>query len=126
VLYGVRYYYVKCNVSHCIRYASKFKTQVKSSNFESLNELFIHKYFIVLIYSLCVGLDRMVAGISLSNSARGMDVCLLCLCVELSCVGRGLCDEMIYRPQESYRVSNKIQIYIYTHIHTLLTVLVLM
>jgi hypothetical protein len=39
------------------------------------------------------------------NPARGMDVCLLCLYVVLSCVGRGLCDGLITRPEESYRVS---------------------
>jgi hypothetical protein len=33
-----------------------------------------------------------------SNPARGMDVCLLCLYVVLSCVGRGLCDGLITRP----------------------------
>jgi hypothetical protein len=33
-----------------------------------------------------------------------MDVCLLCLHVVLSCVGRGLCDGLITRPEESYRV----------------------
>jgi hypothetical protein len=35
-----------------------------------------------------------------------MDVCLLCLYVVLSCVGRGLCDRLTTRPEESYRVSN--------------------
>jgi hypothetical protein len=35
-----------------------------------------------------------------------MDVCLLCLYVVLSCVGRGLCDGLITRPEKSYRVSN--------------------
>jgi hypothetical protein len=34
-----------------------------------------------------------------------MDVCLLCLYVVLSCVGTGLCDGLITRPEESYRVS---------------------
>jgi hypothetical protein len=29
----------------------------------------------------------------------------LCLYVVLSCVGRGLCDGLITRPEESYRVS---------------------
>jgi hypothetical protein len=48
---------------------------------------------------------RLVAGITGSNPARGMDVCLLCLYVVLSCVGRGLCDDLITRPAESYRVS---------------------
>jgi hypothetical protein len=33
---------------------------------------------------------------------------LLCLCVVLSCVGRGLCDGLITRPGESYRVSNSV------------------
>jgi hypothetical protein len=49
---------------------------------------------------------RLVAGIAGSNPARGMYVCLLCLYVVLSCVGRGLCDGLITRPEESYSVSN--------------------
>jgi hypothetical protein len=49
---------------------------------------------------------RLVAGIAGSNPARDMDICLLCLYVVLSCVGRGLCDGLITRPEESYRVSN--------------------
>jgi hypothetical protein len=44
---------------------------------------------------------RMVAGVAGSNPARGMDVCLLCLYVVLPCVGRGLCDGLITRPEES-------------------------
>jgi len=41
-----------------------------------------------------------------SNPTGGMDVCLLlvlCVCV---CVlsGRGICDELITRPEESYRL----------------------
>jgi hypothetical protein len=47
---------------------------------------------------------RLVAGVAGSNTARGMDVCLLCLYVVLSCAGRGLCDGLITRPEESYRV----------------------
>jgi hypothetical protein len=43
--------------------------------------------------------------IAVSNPARGMDVCLLCFCVVLSYVGRGLCDELITRPKGSYQVS---------------------
>jgi hypothetical protein len=39
----------------------------------------------------------------------GVDVCLLCLYVVLSCIGRGLCDELITRPKVSCPVSNKIQ-----------------
>jgi hypothetical protein len=34
-----------------------------------------------------------------------MDVYLLCLYSVLSCAGRGLCDELITRPEESYPVS---------------------
>jgi hypothetical protein len=48
---------------------------------------------------------RLVAGVAGSNPAQGMDTCLLCLYVVLSCVGRGLCDGLITRPEESYRVS---------------------
>jgi hypothetical protein len=51
---------------------------------------------------------RLVAGIVVSNPAPGMDVCLLCLYVVLCCVGRGLCDGLIARPEESYRVSNSV------------------
>jgi hypothetical protein len=48
---------------------------------------------------------RLVAGIAGSNVAEGMDVRLLCLYVAF-CEGRGLCDGLITRPEESYRVSN--------------------
>jgi hypothetical protein len=41
-----------------------------------------------------------------SNPAQGMDVCLLSLYVVLSCEGRGLCNELITRPEESYLASN--------------------
>jgi hypothetical protein len=37
-----------------------------------------------------------------------MDVCLLCFYVVLSCVGRGLCDGLITRPDESYRASVRV------------------
>jgi hypothetical protein len=43
---------------------------------------------------------RSLAGIAGSNSAGGIDVCLLLVFV-LS--GRGLCDGPIPRPEESYR-----------------------
>jgi hypothetical protein len=33
---------------------------------------------------------RLVAGVAGSNPAEGMDVCLLCFYVVLSCAGRGL------------------------------------
>jgi hypothetical protein len=48
---------------------------------------------------------RLVAGVVGSNPARDKDVCLLCLYVVLSCVGRVLCVGLITRPEESYRVS---------------------
>jgi hypothetical protein len=47
---------------------------------------------------------RFVAGIAGSNPTQDTDVCLLCLYVVLFCVGRGLCDGLITRPEESYRV----------------------
>jgi hypothetical protein len=40
---------------------------------------------------------HLVAGITGSNPAEGMNVCLLCLYVLLPCVGRGLCDGLITR-----------------------------
>jgi hypothetical protein len=49
-------------------------------------------------------LSRLLAGIAGSNPAGGMDGCLLCLYAVLSCVGRGLCEKIIPRPKESYRV----------------------
>jgi hypothetical protein len=49
---------------------------------------------------------RLVAEVAGSNPATGMDVCLLCLYVVLSCAGRGLCDGLITLTQESYRVSD--------------------
>jgi hypothetical protein len=52
---------------------------------------------------ICSLLVPVMAG---SNPAEGMDVCLLCLYVVLSCVGRGLCGGLITRPEESYHASN--------------------
>jgi hypothetical protein len=48
--------------------------------------------------------SRSVAGAAGLNPARGMNVCLLCFYVMLSCIGGGLCDGLITRPDESYRV----------------------
>jgi hypothetical protein len=48
----------------------------------------------------------MVAGIMGLNPAEGMDICPLCLCIVLPCVGRSLHDRLITRPGESYCVSN--------------------
>jgi hypothetical protein len=49
--------------------------------------------------------SRLVAGVAGSNPAEGMDVCLLCVYVVLSCcVGIGLCDGLVTRPEESYRI----------------------
>jgi hypothetical protein len=45
--------------------------------------------------------DHSFAGIAGSSPARGMDVRLLCL---LCCVSKGLCDGLITRPEEPYRV----------------------
>ena len=44
--------------------------------------------------------DRSPAEIVVSNPTGGMGVC--CECCVLS--GRGLCDELITRPEESYRL----------------------
>jgi hypothetical protein len=46
--------------------------------------------------------DRALAGIVGQDLAGGMDVCLLSLLCMLS--GRGLCDELITRLEESYRL----------------------
>jgi hypothetical protein len=50
--------------------------------------------------------SRFVAGVAGSNPARGHGCLSVVLYVVLSCVGRGLCDGLITRPEESYRVSN--------------------
>jgi hypothetical protein len=49
---------------------------------------------------------HLVVGVAGSNPAWGMDVCLLCLYIVMSCVGSGLCDGLITHPEESYSVSN--------------------
>jgi hypothetical protein len=49
---------------------------------------------------------RLVATIAGLNPAEGMDVNLFCLYVVLCRVGRGMCDGLITRPEESCRVSN--------------------
>ena len=43
---------------------------------------------------------RSPAEILGSNPTGGMDICLLCRVLS----GRGLCDELITRPEESYRL----------------------
>jgi hypothetical protein len=35
-----------------------------------------------------------------------MGVCRVCIYIVLSCIGRGLCDGLITRPEESSRASN--------------------
>ena len=45
---------------------------------------------------------RSLAGVAGSNHAGGMYVCESCECCVLS--GRSLCDELITRPEESYRL----------------------
>jgi hypothetical protein len=46
-----------------------------------------------------VGLYRLPAGIAGLNPSGGMGVCLLCVLSR-----RGLCDRLITRPEESYRL----------------------
>jgi hypothetical protein len=48
-----------------------------------------------------LGRRSAAAWVADSNPARGMDICLLCLYVVLSFVGRGLCDGLITRTDES-------------------------
>jgi hypothetical protein len=61
----------------------------------------------LMIVTFCRSAVTWLLGSRGSNPARGMDVCLLCYVV-LSCVGRGLCDGLISRPEESYHVSNTV------------------
>jgi hypothetical protein len=49
-----------------------------------------------------IGLGRLVGGIISSNPVQVMDIVF-------SCVGRGLCDELIPRPNESCPMYNTIQ-----------------
>jgi hypothetical protein len=58
-----------------------------------------------------VGLGRLVTEIAGSKPAGGMNVCHLRLYVVLYSVDRDLCDELIPRPKETYRVSNKDSVY---------------
>jgi hypothetical protein len=77
-----------------------------------------HLILLDLICLMIFGADpsgRTVLGVGLRplgcydrgfESLSDMDVCLLCLYVVLSCIGRGLCDGLITRPEESYSVSD--------------------
>jgi hypothetical protein len=56
---------------------------------------------LILVAARSKACELLVSRIVVSIPAAGMDVCLLCLYVVLSCVGRGLCDGMITRPEES-------------------------
>jgi hypothetical protein len=51
----------------------------------------LHQPISVAARSKAYVFGRMVARVAGSNPIEGMDVCLLCLYVVLSCVGRGLC-----------------------------------
>jgi hypothetical protein len=53
---------------------------------------------------------RVVTVIVGSNPAEGMDVCLLCLYVVLSFVGRGLWNGLMTHPEESYCASNCVRL----------------
>jgi hypothetical protein len=55
----------------------------------------------VAAWSKAWAFGRALAGIVGSNPTRGMDVCLVSICV-LS--GTGLCDGLITRPEESHLV----------------------
>jgi hypothetical protein len=68
--------------------------------------IIIHEPIPVALRSKAWVCGRLVAGMTGSNQAPGMDVCLLSLNFVWSCVGRGLCGWHITRPEESYRVSN--------------------
>jgi hypothetical protein len=67
---------------------------------------------VVMWMDRCISSKHVIISMSEESSgsmwqicpARGMDVCLLCLYVVLSCVG--LCDGLITRPEESYRAFN--------------------
>jgi hypothetical protein len=52
--------------------------------------------------------DVWLLGLQVGIPVEDMEVCLLCVYVVLSCVGRGLCDGLITRPEESYRVCQSV------------------
>jgi hypothetical protein len=62
-------------------------------------------FFTIIVESVPVAARSNVSGVVGSNPGRDMNVCVLCLYVVLSCVGRGLRDGPITRPNESYQVS---------------------
>jgi hypothetical protein len=82
-------------------------TRVTQRKLVSLNWLHVIRHMPIPVdaWHRAEFFGRLVAGIAGSNPARGMDVHLSCLNVVLSCVGRDLCDGLITRPEESYRVS---------------------
>jgi hypothetical protein len=53
---------------------------------------------------------RLVSENTSSNPAEVMVFFFLCVYVVLSCVGRGLCDGLITRPEKSNRASNCVSI----------------
>jgi hypothetical protein len=71
----------------------------------ALNRVYKGENMFKIIHKHADPSGLLVAGVAGSNPARGMNVSLLCLCVVLSCVGTSLCDGLITRPEESYRVS---------------------
>jgi hypothetical protein len=65
----------------------------------------MREYNVWMLMPVAAWSKALVAGIVGSNPGESMDVCLLCLYV-VFCVGRGLCDGLITRLEESHRVSN--------------------
>ena len=97
--------------SHALLYCTEIIVQQKPTE-QIINQVCNQVYHLIDASTMVLGqsqwprgLTRRTAAARLlrfvgSNSTRDMDVCLLC-CV-LS--GRGLCDELITRPEESYRL----------------------
>jgi hypothetical protein len=79
--------------------------------------IFIFWYLIIYVHKIDVCRSQWPHGLRCRSAAAwllGLQVWILfgswmfvsCLYVVLSCVGRSLCNRLITRPEESYRVSN--------------------
>jgi hypothetical protein len=95
---------LKSQINNLVSFAAYISEQFTLTR--KINSLIFYMSIPVAARSKAYVCGRLVAGIAGLNSARGMDVCHLCLYVVLSCIGTGLCDGLIPRPGESYHVSN--------------------
>jgi hypothetical protein len=104
----------QCQTGNGVHAVCSSSFSVHASTFSKSDSSF---FFLLILKNASAGPDdRRVIGVELGRGywnrvfeSRSRHECFsLCFCVVLPCVGRGLCDGLITRPKESYRVSNTI------------------